>query len=427
MIVAHEVIWEVAERLAESGIVDVPIGPNAGREFSFESTHETRSLPLMPVADRLAPFGVTIFTEMTQLAIEHDAINLGQGFPNWDGADFVKAAAAASMAEGGHDQYPPSPGIVPLREAIARRYGPLLERNLDPSSEITVTCGCTEALAAGFLGLINPGDEVVIIEPYYDAYPVDAALAGATPRYVALRAPDFALYPDELRSAFGPQTKAIVVNNPHNPTGRVFTTEELQAIANLCIEFDAIALCDEVYEEMTFEVAHQRLATFEGMWERTLTLSSLGKTFSLTGWKLGWGIGPLDLTSGLRSAHQFLTFTTPTPVQHGAVAAMQAPESFYQEMRLDYMGKRDLLATGLKSAGFEPHIPQGTYFLMAGHPAAVDDRRFCRELVVNAGVVTIPPSVFYNRPEQGSGLVRFAFCKDEEVLQEAVERLKAVS
>jgi aspartate/methionine/tyrosine aminotransferase len=303
----------------------------------------------------------------------------------------------------------------------------LLDRDLDPNTEITVTCGCTEALAASFLGLIDPGDEVVIIEPYYDAYPVNAALADATPKYVALRAPDFALDEDELRGAFGPKTKAIVVNNPHNPTGRVFTTEELQTIADLCVEFDVIAICDEVYEEMTFGVDHKRLATFDGMWERTLTLSSLGKTFSLTGWKLGWGIGPPGLTAGLRSAHQFLTFTTPTPVQHGAVAALEAPVSFYEEMRKDYWEKRDLLVAGIESAGFEPYVPQGTYFLMAGHPAAMDDRQFCRDLVVKAGVVTIPPSVFYHRPELGSGLVRFAFCKDEEILREAVERLKAVS
>lgn len=379
----------------------------------------------MPVSDRLAPFGVTIFTEMTQLAIEHDAINLGQGFPNWDGADFVKDAAARSMTEGGHDQYPPSPGIPQLRMAIAGRYGPLLNRDLDPDTEITITCGCTEALAASFLGLVNPGDEVVVIEPYYDAYPVYVSLTGAIPRYVALRAPDFALDPDELRTAFGPKTRAIVVNNPQNPTGRVLTSEELKTIADLCIEYDAIAICDEVYEEMTFGVTHQRLATFDGMWERTLTLSSLGKTFSLTGWKLGWGIGPRDLTAGLRSAHQFLTFTTPTPVQHGAVAALGAPESFYREMRESYRRKRDLLANGLESAGFDPHTPEGTYFLMAGHPDATNDREFCRDLVSRAGVVSIPPSVFYNRPELGAGLVRFAFCKDEHLLEEAIERLQS--
>jgi len=378
----------------------------------------------MPVSDRLAPFGVTIFTEMTQLAIEHDAINLGQGFPNWDGADFVKEAAARSMADGGTDQYPPSPGIPELRSAIASRYGPLLNRELDPDREITVTCGCTEALAASFLGLINPGDEVVVIEPYYDAYPVNISLSGAVPRYVALRAPDFALDPDELRSAFSPRTRAILVNNPHNPTGRVLTTGELASIADLCVEFDAIAICDEVYEEMTFGPPHQRLASFDDMWERTITLSSLGKTFSLTGWKLGWGIGPHELTAGLRSAHQFLTFTTPTPVQHGAVAAMSAPPTFYEEMRDSYARKRDMLAEGLQSAGFEPHIPEGTYFMMAGHRAAGDDRRFCRELVARAGVVTIPPSVFYDRPELGSGLVRFAFCKDEHILEEAIQRLR---
>jgi L-glutamine---4-(methylsulfanyl)-2-oxobutanoate aminotransferase len=378
----------------------------------------------MSVSDRLAPFGVTIFTEMTRLALEHDAINLGQGFPNWDGAAFVKEAAARSMADGGNDQYPPSPGIPELRAAIARRYGPLLGRSLDAETEITVTCGCTEALAASFLGLIDPGDEVVIIEPYYDAYPVNVALAGATPRYVALRAPDFALDPDELKKAFGPRTKAIVVNNPHNPTGRVFDHEELGTIAELCLEHDVIAICDEVYEEMTYERSHQRLATFEGMWERTLTLSSLGKTFSLTGWKVGWAIGPASLTAGLRAAHQFLTFTTPTPVQHGAVAALGAPESFYAEMRDSYRQKRDLLARGLESTGFEVHVPQGTYFLMASHPDAADDRAFCRRLVADAGVATIPPSVFYHRPELGSGMVRFAFCKDPEVLTEAIDRLR---
>lgn len=381
----------------------------------------------MSVSDRLAPFGVTIFTEMTRLAVEHDAINLGQGFPNWDGADFVKEAAVRSMAEGGNDQYPPSPGIPSLREAIALRYSPLLNRSLDPETEVTVTSGCTEALAASFLGLVNPGDEVVLIEPYYDAYPVYASMSGATPRYVGLRQPDFVLDLDELRAAFSPRTRAIVVNNPHNPTGRVFTAAELQGIADLCIEFDAIAICDEVYEEMTYETPHQRLATCDGMWERTLTLSSLGKTFSLTGWKLGWGIAPSHLTAGLRSAHQFLTFTTPTPMQHSAVAAMRAPDRFYEDMRASYRRKRDLLAAGLSEAGFDPHLPEGTYFMMASHPEAENDREFCRRLAATAGVVTIPPSVFYNRPELGSGLIRFAFCKDEPILTEAIQRLQSVA
>jgi aspartate/methionine/tyrosine aminotransferase len=379
----------------------------------------------MPISDRLAPFGVTIFTEMTELAIKHDAINLGQGFPNWEGAGFVKEAAAASMAAGGNDQYPPSPGIPELRQAIADHYGPLLGRSLDPGTEVTVTSGCTEALAAAFLGLVNPGDEVVLIEPYYDAYPVYVSLTGAAPRYVTLRPPGFGLDLDELRAAFSARTRAIVVNNPHNPTGRVLTTAELEAIAELCNEFDALAICDEVYEEMIFDVEHHRLTTFRGMWDRTLTLSSLGKTFSLTGWKVGWAIAPPGLTSGLRSAHQFLTFTTPTPVQHGAVAALHAPTSFYDQMRAGYRSKRDLLAAGLETAGFDVHRPDGTYFLMAGYPGNEDDRAFCRRLAEQARVVAIPPSVFYSRPGVGSNLVRFAFCKDDSTLQVAIDRIGA--
>ena len=278
----------------------------------------------MSIADRLASFGVTIFSEMTALALEHDAINLGQGFPNWEGAEFVKDAAARSLVEGGSDQYPPSQGVPALRQAIADRYGPLLGRQVDPVGEVTITCGCTEALAASFLGLIDPGDEVILIEPFYDAYPVFVSMTGAVPRYVTLRPPGFGIDLEELRSTFSPKTKAIVVNNPHNPTGRVFTDDELAVIASLCVEYDVIAITDEVYEEMVYDGEHRRLATYEGMWERTLTLSSIGKTFSLTGWKVGWGIAPPALTAGLRAAHQFLTFTTPTPVQHGAVAAMGA-------------------------------------------------------------------------------------------------------
>jgi aspartate/methionine/tyrosine aminotransferase len=379
----------------------------------------------MQTSDRLAPFGTTIFTEMTDLARKHDAINLGQGFPNWDGADFVKKAAIESLETGGSDQYPPSPGIPSLRRALADAYGPKLGRELDPDIEITVTCGCTEALAASMLGLINPGDEVVLIEPFYDAYPADLAMAGAVPRFVTVRPPDFVLDPDELRAAFGPKTRAILFNNPHNPTGRVFTDAELSLIAELCIENDAIAVCDEVYEEMVYERPHRRLATHPDMWPRTLTLSSLGKTFSLTGWKVGWAIGPADLSAGLRSAHQFLTFTTPTPVQHGAAAALHPPEGFYEAMRSGYREKRDLLAKGLEEIGFEVFVPEGTYFLMARHSGfgLGDDRAFCRHLVTEAGVAAIPPSVFYATPGEGSELVRFAFCKDEETLSRAIDRM----
>jgi aspartate/methionine/tyrosine aminotransferase len=382
----------------------------------------------MAVADRLAPFGVTIFSEMSALALELDAINLGQGFPNWDGAGFVKEAAARSLAEGGHDQYPPSQGVLALREAIATRYGPLLGRELDAGGEVTVTCGCTEALAASFLGLIDPGDEVILIEPFYDAYPVFVSMTGAVPRYLTLRPPSFQVDLDQLRSLFSPRTKAIVLNNPNNPTGRVFTDEELDAIASLCVEHDVIAITDEVYEEMVYDGEHRRLATCEGMWDRTVTLSSLGKTFSLTGWKLGWGIAPAALTAGLRAAHQFLTFTTPTPVQHGAIAAMRAPAVFYEDLRYGYLKKRNLLADGLEAIGFEVHRPQGTYFMMAGFDrfGFDDDRAFCLHLANTTRVVAIPPSVFYHQPEDGSKLVRFAFCKDDVILSEALDRMASL-
>lgn len=382
----------------------------------------------MTVSDRLAPFGVTIFSEMTELAALHDAVNLGQGFPNWDGAGFVKEAASRSVLEGGSDQYPPSPGIPALRHAVAARYGPLLERAIDPDAEVTITCGCTEALAASFLGLINPGDEVILIEPFYDAYPVHLSIVGAVPRFVTLRPPSFALDVDALTAAFSSKTRAIVLNNPHNPTGRVFTIEELRAIADLCIEHDAFVISDEVYEDMVYEGTHHRIAGLDGMWDRTLTLSSLGKTFSLTGWKVGWAIAPKQLTAGVRAAHQFLTFTTPTPVQHGATAALGAPESFYEEMRQGYRRKRDLLAGGLEHVGFEVYVPAGTYFLMAGHAAFGfdDDRVFCRHLAEEARVVAIPPSVFYHRSRDGAELVRFAFCKDEAVLLEAIDRMSVL-
>ncbi|HEX6947801.1 MAG TPA: methionine aminotransferase [Acidimicrobiia bacterium] len=383
----------------------------------------------MSVSARLQPFGVTIFTEMTALAQAHGAINLGQGFPDWDGPDFVKTAAAESMTHGGSDQYPPMSGIPQLRQAVAERYGPLLGRDLDPDAEVSITCGCTEAICASLLGLVDPGDEVVIVNPYYDSYPVGVALAGAVPRHVVLRPPDFRLDPDELAAAFNEKTRAILLNTPHNPTGRVFDREEMEAVARLCIEHDVIAISDEVYEEITFDRDHIRLATLPGMAERTVTLSSIGKTYSLTGWKVGWAIAPPGLTAGVRSAHQYMTFTTPTPVQHGAVAALRAPDDFYLELRRDYQARRDLLADGLSSVGFDVHIPEGTYFMLAGYSrfSDEDDRTFARRLVEEAGVAVIPPGVFYDDPGNGHGLVRFAFCKGMDVLEAAVERLSRLS
>lgn len=383
--------------------------------------------PPPSVTRRLAPFGVTVFTEMTSLAVAHDAINLGQGFPDWDGAEFAKAAAAASMAAGGADQYPPSAGIPQLRSVLAERYTRLLGRPVDPDTEVTVTSGCTEALAACFLGLVEEGDEVVVIEPFYDSYPVGISLAGAVARPVTLRPPHFRLDPDELAAAFSSRTRAVVVNTPHNPTGRVFTRQELEVVADLCQAHDAIAISDEVYEEMTYGPEMVRLATLPGMAERTVSLSSVGKTYSLTGWKVGWAVAPPHLTAGVRAAHQYMTFATPTPVQHGTVAALGAPDEFYADLRREYQALRDLLGSGLAGIGFDVHMPEGTYFLLAGyrHLSQEDDRTFARRLTKEARVAVVPPSVFFTDPADGNGMVRFAFCKRPEVLEEALRRLEA--
>lgn len=362
---------------------------------------------------------------MTALALQHEAVNLGQGFPDWAGPEWVKDAALQSIHSGNADQYPPMPGIPPLREAIADRYQRHLGRPIDPQTEVTVTCGCTEALTATFLGLINPGDEVILIEPYYDSYPAGVAFAGATPKFLTLRPPSFALDLDQLKQAFTDRTRAILINTPHNPTGHMFTHDELAAIAELCVEHDVIAISDEVYEEITFGPEHLRLATYPGMADRTVTLSSLGKTFSLTGWKVGWAVASPALTAGIRAAHQFITFTTPTPVQHGAVAALDADPAFYDELRKHYLGLRDHLGAGLGAIGFEVHQPDGTYFMLAGYSKLSDqtDQEFARRLVEQVGVAVIPPSVFYSRPDHGPGMLRFAFCKNPATIDEALHRL----
>jgi aspartate/methionine/tyrosine aminotransferase len=377
------------------------------------------------VASRLVPFGNTVFTDITRMAVEHGAVNLGQGFPNFDGPDFVKEAAVAAI-RAGDNQYPPSMGIPDLRRAVAERWRVDTGLDLDPERQVTVTSGCTEALAASFLGLVEPGDEVILIEPFYDAYPAGCALSGALPRHVTLRPPDFRLTAEALRAAVTPRTRFIVLNTPHNPTGRVFSREEMELVAELCRTHDLVAITDEVYERMVYDSRHIRLATLPGMWERTLTLSSLGKSFSLTGWKTGWAVGPEHLTAGVRAAHQFLTFTTPNPMQHAAAAALAAPDEYYTELSEAYRRRRDLLAEGLAEIGFEVFLPQGTYFLMADHtPFGFEsDLAFVHHLIRQVGVAAIPPSAFYHRPEDGKSLVRFAFCKDEATLRQALQRLR---
>ena len=376
------------------------------------------------IARRLASFGQTIFTEISALALKHNAINLGQGFPNFDGPAFVKRAAIEAI-EQGHGQYARMFGVPALNEALAARFRADTGLDVDANTEITVTSGCTEAIAATMLGLINPGDEVIVFEPYYDSYPACLAMAGAVPRFVTLRPPKFEVDEAMLRSAFSAKTRAVLINTPHNPSGKVFTRRELELIAALCKQHDAIAITDEVYERLVFEGEHVRMCTLPGMWERTVTLSSLGKTFSLTGWKIGWAIAPGRLTKGVRAAHQFLTFATATPLQHGAVAALNAPDSYYDEFVKEYRVKRDMLVDGLARIGFDVYPPDGTYFVLADHtPFGFEsDVAFCKHLIEEIGVAAIPPSAFYHDPRDGRRLVRFAFCKTEETLREALSRM----
>ena len=380
----------------------------------------------MKTASRLAPFGSTIFSDITRRAVEAGAINLGQGFPNFDGPEFVKEAAIAAI-RAGHGQYAPSSGIPELTAAIASKFSMATGlAGIEPRSHVTVTSGCTEALAATFIGLFEPGDRVVLIEPTYDAYPVGLALAGAIPSYVTLRPPKFELVVSDLEAAVDETTRAIVVNTPHNPTGRVFTRSDLEAIADLCRRHDLIAVTDEVYEHMVFDGEHLSLAQLPGMWERTVTLSSLGKTFSLTGWKIGWAVAPPDLTAGVRAAHQFLTFATATPLQHAAATALTAPHDYFAELASSYRIKRDLLAEGLEEVGLKVFLPEGTYFMMADHSGfgLGDDVAFVSHLIDSVGVAAIPPSAFYHDKSEAKNLVRFAFCKDEETLREAIGRLR---
>ena len=382
----------------------------------------------MTVASRLRPFGNTIFTEISHRARRRGAVDLGQGFPDFEGPDFVKQAAKSGI-DVESNQYPPSMGLPILRERIAAGFHAQTGIGVDPDSNVTVTSGCTEALAASFLGLVEPGERVILLEPWYDAYPVGCALAGALPRFVTLRPPDFRLPEAELRAAFAEGARAIVFNTPHNPTGRVFDHDELSLVAELCVSHDVIAFTDEVYEHIRFDGKHHlSLASYPGMWERTVTMSSVGKSFSLTGWKTGWAVAPEGLTAGVRAAHQFLTFTTPNPMQHGTAVALAAPAEYFEELRALYTSRRDLLAEGLDRLGFGVYTPEGTYFLLADHRpfGFSDDVAFVNHLIERRGVAAIPPSVFYDDPADGAELVRFAFCKSEDTLRSALGRLEGI-
>ncbi|EXB44357.1 Methionine aminotransferase [Morus notabilis] len=387
-------------------------------------THDAN--PPLQIAKRLEKFKTTIFTQMSNLAIKHGAINLGQGFPNFDGPEFVKEAAIQAI-KNGKNQYARGYGVPDFNSAIAERFKKDTGLVADPEKEITVTSGCTEAIAATILGLINPGDEVILFAPFYDSYEATLSMAGAKITGITLRPPDFSVPIEELKSKISKNTRAIMINTPHNPTGKMFTREELSTIASLCIENDVLVFSDEVYDKLAFEQDHISMASLPGMWERTVTMNSLGKTFSLTGWKIGWAIAPPHLTWGVRQAHAFLTFATSTPMQWAAATALRAPDSYYEELKRDYMAKKAILVEGLKAVGFKVFPSSGTYFVVVDHTPfgrANNDIEFCEYLIKEVGVVAIPTSVFYLNPEEGKNLVRFTFCKDEGTLRAAVERMK---
>ena len=382
----------------------------------------------MPVSHRLASYGTSIFTEMTRLANEKGAINLSQGFPDFDGPEFVRNAAIQAI-RAGHNQYARMSGVPPLNNALAARWQRLTGTAIDPDAQVSVTNGCTEAIAATCLGLLNPGDEVIIFEPYYDSYKPCIEMSGGKPIVLTLAAPDFAIDRAAMVRAITPRTRAILINTPHNPIGKVYSRDELAFGADLCIKHDLIAITDEVYEHLVFEGEHIRLATLPGMADRTITLSSVGKTFSLTGWKIGWAIASPDLSRCVRSGRQFLSYSVATPLQHGAAAAVSAGPEYLEPFLRDYRQRRDLLCDALQEIGFIVYRPAGTYFVLADHTpfGFQDDRAFCAHLIDTIGVAAIPPTPFYDHIEFGRPLVRFAFCKKLETLHAAIVRMQKLN
>jgi N-succinyldiaminopimelate aminotransferase len=386
--------------------------------------------PNFNMARRVAGFGTTIFSDINVLAERHSAVNLGQGAPDFDGPSAVLAAAVQAL-NGQLNQYAPGLGMPSVREAIASHAARFYGQKLDASTQVVVTSGATEAVFAAILGLTDPGDEAVVFQPVYDTYVPNLVMAGVTPRYVTLRGDEWTFDEAELASAFNQRTRIIIVNTPHNPTGKVYSREELSVVAGLCRKHDVIALCDEVYEHILYDgVPHTRLAMLPGMAERTLTVSSLGKTFSVTGWKVGWAMGPPVLVNALNQAHQFITFSVASPLQAAALTALGLPDSFFDNLQMTYQAKRDVVLNMLHKAGFRVFKPQGGYFIMVDWrgvaPAAVeDDVQFAKWLIEKIGVACIPPSFFYQDPDKHLGryLARFAICKKDETLTAAAERL----
>jgi aspartate/methionine/tyrosine aminotransferase len=377
------------------------------------------------VAARAQTFTESVIRDMTRLALRHGAVNLAQGFPDFACRPELKRAACAAI-EADINQYAITWGAADFRQAIAAktsRFYPAWQ--VDPDTQITVTCGATEGMIAAMLALLNPGDEVIVFEPFYENYGPDAVLSGAVPRYVTLREPDWRFDPDDLRAAFGPRTRAIVVNNPHNPTGKVFRRDELATIAELCVAHDAIAITDEIYEHIVYDGEYVPLATLPGMADRTVAVNSLSKTYSVTGWRVGWVIAPPALTGAIRKVHDFLTVGAAAPLQAAGAVAMNLPDAYYRDLADGYRERRNLLVSALEAASFRVFAPAGAYYIMTDIGALTneDDVTFARRLTAERGVAPVPGSSFYSQPELGRTKIRFAFPKKLETLNEAAARL----
>ncbi len=374
---------------------------------------------------RIADFKESVIREMTRLALEHGAVNLAQGFPDFPAPAEVKAAAQAAITQDAN-QYSVTWGAPPFRKAIADYYKRFYAIEIEPQREITVCCGSTEGMIASLLALVDPGDEIVLFEPFYENYWPDSQLSGAVCRYVPLRPPGWTFPPDELRAAFTKRTRAFILNSPNNPTGRVFSRSEVMQIARLCEEYDCLLITDEIYEHIVFDgERHVPPITLPGMRDRCVLVNSLSKTFSVTGWRVGWVIAPPDLTPSIRKVHDFLTVGAATPLQQAGITALHLPDSYFSELARGYQQKRDLLTGILENAGFKCHAPKGAYYVMCDISGFgfKDDVAFCRHLVENIGVAAVPGSSFFSNPADGRHLVRFCFAKKPETLQAAAERL----
>ncbi|MFN8666573.1 MAG: aminotransferase class I/II-fold pyridoxal phosphate-dependent enzyme [Gemmatimonadaceae bacterium] len=380
----------------------------------------------MPAA-RTATFTESVIREMTRVAQQYGAINLAQGFPDFPMPEVMKDAACAAI-HGDINQYAITWGAPALRLAIAEKYHRMYDYTVDPDKQVTVTCGATEAMAAVFLALLDPGDEVIVFDPFYENYGPDAILAGARPVFVPLEPPGWNFDPQRLRDAFTERTKAIIVNTPHNPTGRVFTREELDLIAELCIGNDVWAITDEIYEHIRYAGSHHVLATWPGMAERTITISGLSKTFSCTGWRLGYAIAPERESVAIRKVHDFLTVGAPAPLQQAAAVGMALDADYYNHLALDYRARREILCDALRNAGFSFTAPEGAYYILAGYESmsTLGDVEFARWLAREVGVATVPGSSFHVAGGAPRNYVRFAFCKRAETLQAAAERLATI-